>query len=312
MSYDTRLRGPVQAITEFGRAAAAGIGLPVNPVTPGTLTGMLRSRKRYRASSSSRRGSARRRLNYGPTRAPSTRSGFRRTSYYTTLGMQPGRYPSKKHLRQQTNSQLLDKAQYVERLVSVPYSDTEQMNARQGRLANVRGVKFRCWFSLKNQGEASNKFDVPIMVRWAILLPKENTGENGDVGPANFFIDADPAGEEATDFPGAGNCFQYHNRQINRRQYGVMQQGKFVLAQDPASNQSRLSLNAQKLVNIWLPLRRQMKWANNTTEFPNTNIYFVCWYTQMGDKDGPRKFTDGPLDLNWEALTYFKDALGFN
>lgn len=323
MPYETRLRGPIQALTEFGRAAGAGIGLPINVVTPlqGTSTesmvipGTLRSgRKRVRSSSSSRRsrGSGRRRLNYGPTRAPAIRTGFRRTNYFTTLGMRPGRYPSKKHLIQNQNAALLDKVQYVERLVSVPYSDSERMNARQGRLANVRGVKFRCWWQLKNQSEISDKLDVPIMVRWAILLPKENTGENGDVGPTNFFIDPDPTTEEAVDFSSGVNCFGIQNRQINRRLYGVMQQGKFILAQDPGSNNSRLSIKAFKMVNLWLPLKRQMKWANNVDEFPNTNIYFVCWYSKMGDKNTGSQFTDGPLEFHWESQTYFKDSLGFN
>lgn len=322
MPYETRLRGPLQALTEFGRAAGAGIGLPINVVTPiqGTSTesmpipGTLRSgRKRKASSSSSRSRRLRARaLNYGPTMAPSIRTGYRRTSYYTTLGMRPGKYPSKKHLIQNQNAALLDKVQYVERLVAVPYSDSERMNARQGRLANVRGVKFRCWFNLKNQAESSDKLDVPIMCRWAILVPKENTGENGDVGPSNFFINPDPPTEEAVDFTSAVNCFGVMNRQINRRQYGVMQQGKFIIGQDPASTNSRLSTRAFKQVNLWLPLKRQMKWENNTTEYPNTNIYFVVWYCKIGDKNTGSQFTDGPLEFHWEACTYFKDSLGFN
>lgn len=248
----------------------------------------------------------------GPTMAPSVRTSFRRTSYFTTLGMRPGRYPSKKHLKEGDKTDLVDKSQYVESLVEVPYSDSERMNSRQGRLANVRGVKFRVWFNIKNQAESSDKFNVPLMVRWAILLPKENTGSTGDVGPTNFFIDQDPETEEATDFPSQGDCFKYQNRQINRRLYGVMQQGKFILAQDPASTNSRLDVKALKNVNIWLPLKRQMKWANNTTPDPNTNIYFVCWYTLMGDRTSLPVFTDGPLEFHYEAVTYFKDSLGFN
>lgn len=211
-----------------------------------------------------------------------------------------------------SNSTLLDKTQYVERLVTAPYSTDEKMNSRQGRLANVRGVKLRMWFNLKNQSEVSNKFDYPIMVRWAILNPKENTGELGDVGPTNFFIGVDPDQEEATDFPGTGNCFQFQNRQINRRQYGVMQQGKFVLHQNPSSTSDRLGLGAQKSIYLWLPIKRQMKWASNVTETPNTNVYFVYWYTVKGDKDTARYFTDGPIDMTAEAITYFKDSPGFN
>ena len=296
---------------------ARGTRIPV--VTPNTgesampRAGYLRSgRKRGSMKAKNLRGSKRpRRLSYGPTPVPSIRSGFRRTNYFTTLGLRPGRYPSKKHNQQSQNASLIDKVQYVDRLIRVPYSDTEQMNARQGRLANVRGVKFRAWFNLKNQSEISDKLDVPIMVRWAILLPKDNQGLNGDVGPDNFFISADPEGEEATDFSAAENCFGLQNRQINRRKYGVMQQGKFILSQNPASTNSRLGTHAFKALNLWLPVKRQMKWSSNTVEFPNTNIYFVLWYTKLGDKNTGAQFTDGPLEFHWEALTYFKDSLGF-
>lgn len=308
----------------------AGIGAAAGSLTYGTYRASMsniitrsgrsylrggggRSRSRSGRSSSSSRSSQRALAPRGLfTLAPAARSRFSKTPYWRTLGLRPGRYPSKKHVRTFSNSALLDKTQYVERLVSAPYSTDEKMNSRQGRLANVRGVKLRIWFNLKNQSEASNKFDYPIMVRWAILNPKENTGELGDVGPTNFFISVDPETEEATDFPGVGTCFQYQNRQINRRQYGVMQQGKFLLHQDPASTNDRLSLGAQKSVYLWLPIKRQMKWANNVTETPNTNIYFVYWYTIKGDKDTAKKFTDGPIDMTAEAITYFKDSPGFN
>lgn len=151
------------------------------------------------------------------------------------------------------------------------------------------------------------------MFRWAILNPKENSGEGADVDTQNFFISPNPSEEEAVNFPsGNGNCFDFMNRQINRRRYGVMQQGKFILANDPASNNSRVSIGSRKFVNLWLPIRRQMKWANNVGEYPNTNIQLIYWFCQMGDKDVGREFTDGPLDMHGEAVTYFKDSPAFN
>jgi len=287
-------------------------------VTPNRKRGRSSSRSRSSSSRGRPRArtaapSARRTLyNNGATFVPSLRSSFRRTRYYRTLGLKPGRYPSKKHLKTFNNTGLLDKTQYVERLITAPYSTDEKMNARQGRLVNVRGVKLRMWVGLKNQGEASNKFDVPIMVRWAILNPKENSGLVGDIDPTNFFISPDPGTEEAIDFAGTGTCFDYHNRQINRRKYGVMQQGKFVLHQDPSSSSSRLSMGCQKMVNVYLPIHRQMKWANNVDDTPNTNIYFVYWYTQMGDRNTDKAFSDGPIEMTAEAITYFRDSPGFN
>lgn len=153
------------------------------------------------------------------------------------------------------------------------------------------------------------------MVRWCILNPKENTGEQGDIEPANFFIGVNPALEEAVNFEGTGTSFNYMNRQINRRKYGIMQQGKFILHQDPASNNSRLGMGTKKNVNLWLPIKRQMKWPNNTVDTPNTNIHFVYWMCELGDNTAGKKFStdnDSPLEVNFEAVTYFKDSPGFN
>lgn len=308
MGYDSTLRGPKQALTEFGRAVAAGIGFDVDPVTTIVPTGKNRMKRKYGGSLRGRNV----RFRGGPTMAPSVRTPFRRTPYYRNLGLRPGRYPSKKHLKEFSSSNTVDKSLYRHRLIQVPYNATEQMNTRQGRLVNVRGVKLRLWMSLKNQSENTNKLDVPIMVRWAVLNPKENTGDPDDVAVDNFFISADPSGEEATDFPSTGNCFAYMNRQINRRRFGVLQQGKFILANDPASNNSRVSLGSRKLINLWLPIKRQMKWSSNTEDDPTTNISIVYWYCQVGDKDSAKKFTDGPIDLHAESITYFKDSPGFN
>lgn len=311
MSYDSTLRGPVQAITEFGRATAAGIGFNVNPATTLAPTGRSRMlRKRGRATSRSRR------VRYktpspAATFAPSMRTGFRHTSYYYNLGVRPGHYPSKKNLETFSDSQLDDKTLYVRQLVAVPYSDTELMNARQGRLANVRGVKLRMWFNIKNQAESSIKLNQPLMVRWCILNPKTNDGTVDSIETNNFFISQDPGTEEAEDFPTTGNCFRYMNRKINRRKYGVLQQGKFILQNDVGSNNSRVNMQSKKAVNLWLPIRRQMKWGNNIDDDPNSNIFFCWWYCEVGDKDDPKKHTDSPIDMVAEAVTYFKDSPGF-
>lgn len=256
-----------------------------------------------------------RRVRYktSPTFAPSMKTSFRHTPYYFNLGLRPGHYPSKKHLETFSDSVLRDKRLRVEPLISVPYSDSERMNSRQGRLANVRGVKLRIWFQLKNQSEGAVKMNEPIMVRWAVLNPKTNDGTVDSIEENNFFISQDPQTEEAEDFPSTGNCFRYMNRKINRRKYGVLQQGKFIIQNDVDSNNTRVSMKSKKSVNLWLPVRRQMKWGNNIDDDPNSNLFFVCWYCDAGDKDDPQRHAaDGVMDIVGEKVTYFKDSPGFN
>jgi hypothetical protein len=258
-------------------------------------------------------GGSGRRVRQRLGRAPTVRTAWKRTRYYRVLGEKPGTRPSKKHLGTYSNTVLEDKRLANLRIITVPYQETEAMNRRQGRLANVTGVKLRMWFAIKNQTESTAKLDTPITVRWAVLNPKENSGDVTDVNTSNFFISADPGQDDATDFPSTGNSFRYMNRKINRRRFGVVQQGKFILSNDPASTNSRVDIGSRKLVNLWLPIRRQMKWGNNVDTHPNTNLHFVFWYTQMGDKDTAQKFSgDGALDVHGEHVTYFRDSPGFN
>lgn len=188
------------------------------------------------------------------------------------------------------------------------------MNARTGRLADVIGVKFRAWISLKSTfTEASEIFTDPIQVRWAIINPKENTGETTDISTGtNFFQSDSPAQDDATDFPATGNTFVYMNRKINQRRYGVLQEGSFLLSNDPASNNTRVAPRSKKFLSFYIPIYRQMKWGINTAGetgyYPNANIHFVYWFTKQGDKDDAQAFSiNQPFDFHYEHITYFRN-----
>lgn len=171
----------------------------------------------------------------------------------------------------------------------------------------------RWWFSLKNLTESSNIHDNPLQIRWAILNPRENTGNTTDIPTSNFFLnDGSASSEDAANFPSTGNCFKYMNRKINRRKMGVVQEGTFILGNQTDSNNSRMDVTSKKLLTLWIPINRQMKWGSNvvTAIEPTTNLYFVWWYCVEGDKDAPQKFGTGnqPMDVHYESITYFKDA----
>lgn len=222
--------------------------------------------------------------------------------------------PSKKYFSEATSSSVEDKQLAVLRVVKADYDGNDAvLNRRNGRLCNVRGVKFRQWFTLKNFTESSTVLDAPIQIRWAILNPKVNTGnKTSDITLTNFFVnEGSVSNEDAINFKDAtGMCFDYMNRKINRRRYGVVQEGMFELCNDPASNNSRVSKTTRKLLNLWIPINRQMKWASNTAldVDPTTNLYFVWWYCQEADKDAGRKFIGGAIDHTYERITYFKDS----
>lgn len=273
--------------------------------------GRARSRRRSSYRPYRRRARARRAMG---TNGPAFRTRFKRSRYNADLGMPMGYLPSRRTIAGASKSNALDKVLHTVRLVNIEYSDADSvMNMRTGRLVDVVGVKFRAWFSLKdNLIETSNIWQNPIQVRWAIINPRENTGEESDVtAGTNFFLSDDPAGDDATDFPAAANCFRYMNRKINRRKYGVLQEGTFLIQNDPAASNTRVNAGSKKFVSFYLPIKRQMKWANNTTgvlgAYPNANLHFVYWFVSMGDKDTVQKFSDSPFDFTHENITYFKN-----
>lgn len=289
-----------------------------------------RARRSLSYRGSHLRGTARRRIAASPapvkrkwTRAmgssitPAARSQYKKSRYHYQLGVKPGTNASRRYKHEQISIGSVDKTLHAYAMVNAEYSDVDEvMNRRTGRLAVVSGVKFRAWFNLKTQGSSSAKYKEPIQVRWAILNPADHTtGTVLDVTLGNnFFISDSPASDDATDFPSTGTAFRYMNRKINQRKYGVLQEGTFILQQDVASNGTRMDIRSKKLLSLWCPVNKQMKWPNNATgsanRFPSANLYFVWWYCPLGDTTASAKYptsNDVPLECNHETITYFRN-----
>lgn len=285
-----------------------------------TMNRLNRGRKRkYRSYRTRRykraRGRGRARSAMG-TNGPSFRSRMRKTRYRVELGERIGYMPSRRTGYNGGSSINQDKRLDVTRLVKVGYSDTDNiMNSRTGRLCDVIGVKFRAWFTLKTElVENSPIWDNPIQIRWAIINPQDNTGANSDISTGtNFFVSTDPGEDDTVNFPNTGTCFKYMNRKINTRKYGVLQEGSFLLSNDPAANNTRVDMKSKKFISFYVPIKRQMKWPNNgisdADAYPNANISFVWWFVKMGDKDTAQQFnTTQPMDWHYEHITYFRNA----
>lgn len=287
--------------------------------TPRGVRALNRSRRRSKSRSRSNRStSSARRAAGGTVITPGrTRVGpTMMTKFYHGLGIRPGSQGVKKSTREIPKGiGFKDKELHFITLVDIPYSDVDDLrNTREHRIVNVRSVKIRKWFSFK-PGILVVK---PITVRWAILNPRDNSGAGAtDIAPGtDFFMSPDPGADPAENFPATGNVFQYMNRAINRRRYGVLKEGHFQLTPDPANNAVPTVADStyQKFLSIYVPIRRQMKWPNNTTSSPNANLYFVWWYTSTGDMESAQQYTSDPsvpLQTISEVTTYFKTTAAF-
>lgn len=284
--------------------------------------GRARFRRNRRTS---RKRSYRRAMGTG---GPAARTRMRRTRYRPELGDTPNKTIVRKHnMYNSTPGIPGDKALSSIRLVNCRWSsDTTKMNRRNGRLCNVHGVKFRAWFELRSAANTSDFYEHPLQVRWAVINPKNNTGSTLDITTGNnFFVATNPNQDDADDFIAGtsttgARCFDYMNRKINGRSYGVLQEGTFLLSQNPASTstgaQGRMSIGAKKFISVYVPLGVQMKWGGTGDDsidagYPNANVHFVYWFCKQGDQADAATWTtidSGPIAVAFEHCTYFNNA----
>jgi len=242
----------------------------------------------------------------------------RRSRYRTQLGRKPGKYSTRRHQAGATITNVPDKSKSSIRLMQVPYSaDENVINTRKASLVRVKGVKFRAWFKFISgvgAGADAPVYKEPLQVRWALLNPKNNDGLS-TVSDVDFLITANPTADQATNFPTSGRSFTYMSRKINREQFGVLKEGSFIL--DPGAQVAKTTtagpgvpLSGHKFINLYVPINRQMKWANDAATHPEQNVYFVYWYTTLGDENSAAKFitTNNPLVCSYEHITYFTNS----
>lgn len=300
----------------------------VRSVRSNTISG--KSRKRRISSSSSRRNVRYRR---GPTQAPTPMPSRTsnllapRSRYRNQLGRRPGKYATRRHGTEGNDSNEPDKKFISFKLIAVPWSEDEQLiNTRRSKLCNVRGVKINVVFRISTTDQKKPINQVPLTVRWCILNPKTNDGSSLPANPQEFFIQQNPATQQAAQFGNTGRYWNYMNRKINREQYGVLKEGTFVLnmsdngVQSAGTNINTLrSRHAIKMMNIWVPIRRQIKWDGNNNltnaEFPMENLHFCWWYTAMGDVNTNPQFgtpsEDGGITCYFRKTTYFTNSAMF-
>ncbi|QUS52595.1 capsid protein [Mute swan feces associated circular virus 4] len=213
-----------------------------------------------------------------------------------------------------------DKQLYIERLIAVPYNSNEKIiGTRNDLLLNMRGVRMKMWFSLKNlAGIADAKYQQPVTIRWAVVNPKNNdgTGVPPGIGTDIFHARSPDVRPYVDFFNGTQNSFYYLSSKINRNDLGVLKEGKFELQM--GTDQIRNTGRTQKLVDVWVPLRRQLEWETNDTSaaaaFPKENLYFIWWMCKTRDPtalpslSGPNQLVD-----TWaEYSTYYTNASLYN
>lgn len=259
----------------------------------------------------------------GPTFAPRSITGrggmslTRPSRYRAQLGRRVGRIKSRRTTEAQKINNHTDKKVHSVKLIQIEHSTDEAViSARRGELVNVRGVKVRCQWNLptdKNQND--NLFRYPLAVRWAVINPRANGGQTFPSEPEEFFISQDPDKNMTENFPTGFNYLYHISHQINRKDWGVVKQGQFTLGgmAQGADNDQKVMLkpSSMKVLQFYIPIKRQMRFKDDGTKDPETNLYFIWWYIRLGDPENDRQLTDAELRWSYYNTTYFTNPKPF-
>lgn len=309
--YDTTLRNPLQAVREFGRAVGAGLGLNINPVTITQVTGkrqrepMVFSRKYKKRKVGS---SAMQATNTGPA----SQSTLKPSRYKNNLGGWTGRHYAKRVTYKATEDALGDKEQHIYRLVSIPWvTNDAYMTSRNGKYCDVYGVTWRAIWKIKDS------FDqlLPLTIRWAILNPKENSGDTTDVPTTAFFESRSHDSNLYDNFDAYNDWPSLMDTPIFKDRYGVVQEGNFTLDPHTSGTATVKGYHQERYMKKFIPIRKRMEWSSNNavagSEHPQQNLFFVWWYCSRCDITGTKKYTSQatvPIEFYHERTTYFRDS----
>lgn len=311
-NYQTKIT-PLAAVTEFGRAVAAGIGLGTNPVStyPPTQTLSSTPGMYKRSASSNLRGRTTKKARTGPLiqgnlelGEPSGFGGSRKAKY---AGY--------------TNSNKASNTLHSRPLIKIDYSATvTNPTTRSTKQVRVTGVKHRM---IIHPNLALFYNAPPVMVRWAYIVNKHNTATPGAaIGTANFFKNPNPTdfGTQETDFNKDHSVLRLMNQQISRRSYYVLKEGSKILSHNSSTINDETDFSSQKngylLINDFIPLNRQVVFAGNTAGtdlYPmENNVYFVWWYTLMTQDETAANAQVNYLQEQHDHTTYFKNPKFLN
>lgn len=251
------------------------------------------------------------------------RTTARPSRFNSTLGNRPGKHASRKVTWFKDITTSGDKVPNSYRLIEIAHNTDESIiNTRRGDYCNVKGVKLRTWFRLNNLLKADDPaFTYPLQVRWAVINPKNNNG-GISVPTSDFFVKRSPTTTIYRDFPGTGTWYDFMTEKINREEYGVLKEGSFMMGKNAGQSQVLSSTYPRmtdpgnvKMIDIWIPIRKQMKFNSTASQVPDVNLYFVWWYCALADSTQSQIFPGGdppnvqhPIQEMHEKKIYFTNA----
>lgn len=187
------------------------------------------------------------------------------------------------------NPQTLNQVQ----LLNIVKFSSESYNRRQTDQVNFRGIKFCINFRVESALGTAKAW-----ICMAVISPKANLA-SGDPIPSSDFFRSSNGSTRDVDFGSAGlNNLDYKCLPINTDQYNVHMRKYCQVG--PAQSTEGLR---ERLLEWYLPVKRQIRYNDNSALPEGKNMYFVWWFS-ASDSGTPAN----SVRFQYTIKRYFRDT----
>lgn len=146
----------------------------------------------------------------------------------------------------------------------------QALDERERYMVNLRGFKIQMYFR--------QIIGFPTVCNFAIVAGRSKN----IISSTDFFRDYGGTRDTAV---GSGSGCVKALRDINTDEYVVLKHSRFVLAEPGATSTWKTDArnSCWKLKEFYLPLKRQLRYADSAGTSCNEKVFFVYWFTNLED-----------------------------
>jgi hypothetical protein len=180
-------------------------------------------------------------------------------------------------------------------------SDADNLDRRIMDVVNMRGIKFCRHFTLVTNAYSAVQDDYKLYLNVAIISPKAGLDDAETIPNTNFF--RNDGSDRAVDFNEVTlTALDYKCNPINTDLYNVHEHKRYIIGPFSSTGANTKELHIEK----WMPLKRQIRYANASPYPEGKNMYMLYWFVPSNNAP-----TTSQLYYSHKYIKYFRETGGF-
>lgn len=214
------------------------------------------------------------------------------------VGDRVGRSNAKKFTVVDTTQDIATRTQYGFEITAIP--QTTAIDTRERQVINLRGFKFCI--------QLQNLSDKPMVYHVAIVAPKSSVDT---LSPDSFFRGTGDT--RGIDFDNNLNANDFRCRGINTDKYTILKHKRIYLkelstgATGITNGFYGASGYSYRTADMYVPLRRQLRYEKDQVGCQNGAVYFVHW-CDTWDSQALSPVVPDQAKITMRVLTYFRET----